>query len=242
MASDYTTQAKGVFESADQDFSDSEFNGTSGMHSMPGAMNMTSSTNIPHGHRNGVMSSTPPVNNVAGTNSTPSMNDGAIGNNTSGYRNGVLSGANSQRNGTMNGPTRMGSMAGMNGSTGMNGTSNINATTGMGAAGINGSPGMNGAIGMNGTSGMNGANMYRDGTMGGPASMSGAGNYRGGAMKRSYSRVDPDFEKLKALRKKRSTATITITPELLEKMDASPQDAIKGDLRKSLGNPTPMYA
>ena len=214
MANEYSSQAKGGFESADQDFSDSDFNGISGVPGMQGGINMMPGSNGTHGHRNGAMSGTPPVNNTAGTNGTAGMNDGAIGNGTNGYRNGVLSGANSLRNGGMGGPPRMGSMGGMNGTAGMNGTT-----------------------GMNGTAGTNSANIYRDGALGGPPGM---GAYRGSAMKRSYSRVDPDIEKLKALRKKRSTATITITPELLEKMDATPQEAVKGDIRKSLGNPTPM--
>lgn len=35
--------------------------------------------------------------------------------------------------------------------------------------------------------------------------------------------------------------TISLTPEMFEKMYLSPQNKVKGDLRQTFGNPTPMY-
>ena len=34
--------------------------------------------------------------------------------------------------------------------------------------------------------------------------------------------------------------SVTISPELFEKLYLSPQNAVRGDLRKTFGNPTPM--
>lgn len=36
--------------------------------------------------------------------------------------------------------------------------------------------------------------------------------------------------------------TITMTPELFEKLYFSPPNVVKGDLRKTFANPTPVYA
>lgn len=44
-----------------------------------------------------------------------------------------------------------------------------------------------------------------------------------------------------ALRHVRTAGTISLTPELFEKLYLSPQNAVKGELRKTFGNPTPMY-
>jgi hypothetical protein len=35
--------------------------------------------------------------------------------------------------------------------------------------------------------------------------------------------------------------SLSISPELFEKLYLSPQNAVKGDLRKTFGNPTPLY-
>lgn len=40
----------------------------------------------------------------------------------------------------------------------------------------------------------------------------------------------------------RSAQSISMTPELFEKLYLSPQNKVKGDLRKTFANPTPMYA
>lgn len=43
-----------------------------------------------------------------------------------------------------------------------------------------------------------------------------------------------------ALRRIRTAGSISISPELFEKIYLSPQNAVKGDLRKTVGNPTPL--
>lgn len=43
-----------------------------------------------------------------------------------------------------------------------------------------------------------------------------------------------------ALRRIRTAGSISISPELFEKIYLSPQTAVKGDLRKTFGNPTPV--
>lgn len=48
--------------------------------------------------------------------------------------------------------------------------------------------------------------------------------------------VDPDT----ALRKIQTSGSISISPELFEKIYLSPQNKVAGDLRKTFGNPTPL--
>ncbi|KAF2455069.1 GPR1/FUN34/yaaH family-domain-containing protein [Lineolata rhizophorae] len=43
-----------------------------------------------------------------------------------------------------------------------------------------------------------------------------------------------------ALRQIRTAGSISISPELFEKLYLSPQNQVKGDLRKTFGNPTPL--
>ncbi|KAF7914628.1 uncharacterized protein EAF01_001034 [Botrytis porri] len=43
-----------------------------------------------------------------------------------------------------------------------------------------------------------------------------------------------------ALQRIKTTGSISISPELFEKIYLSPQNAVKGDLRKTFGNPTPV--
>ena len=43
-----------------------------------------------------------------------------------------------------------------------------------------------------------------------------------------------------ALRRIRTAGSLSISPELFEKIYLSPQNAVKGDLRKTFGNPTPL--
>ena len=38
----------------------------------------------------------------------------------------------------------------------------------------------------------------------------------------------------------KASQTVTLTPELFEKLYLSPQNQVKGELRKTFGNPTPM--
>jgi hypothetical protein len=44
-----------------------------------------------------------------------------------------------------------------------------------------------------------------------------------------------------ALRRIRTTGSLSISPELFEKIYLSPQNKVAGDLRKTFGNPTPLY-
>ena len=43
-----------------------------------------------------------------------------------------------------------------------------------------------------------------------------------------------------ALNRIRTAGSISISPELFEKLYLSPETRVKGDLRKTFGNPTPM--
>lgn len=43
-----------------------------------------------------------------------------------------------------------------------------------------------------------------------------------------------------ALHRIRTAGSISISPELFEKLYLSPQTQVKGDLRKTFGNPTPL--
>ena len=42
------------------------------------------------------------------------------------------------------------------------------------------------------------------------------------------------------LRRIRTAGTVSISAELFEKLYLSPQNVVKGDLRRTFGNPTPM--
>lgn len=43
-----------------------------------------------------------------------------------------------------------------------------------------------------------------------------------------------------ALKKVQTAGSISISPELFEKIYLSPQNKVKGDIRQTFGNPTPM--
>ncbi len=43
-----------------------------------------------------------------------------------------------------------------------------------------------------------------------------------------------------ALRRIRTAGSVSISPELFEKLYLSPESRVSGDLRKTFGNPTPM--
>jgi len=49
-----------------------------------------------------------------------------------------------------------------------------------------------------------------------------------------------DMDHDDALKRIRTAGSISISPELFEKIYLSPQNAVKGDLRKTFGNPTPV--
>ena len=52
--------------------------------------------------------------------------------------------------------------------------------------------------------------------------------------------LDDDMDSEAALKRIRTVGSISISPELFEKIYLSPQNAVKGDLRKTFGNPTPL--
>lgn len=51
---------------------------------------------------------------------------------------------------------------------------------------------------------------------------------------------DTNMDHETALKRIRTAGSISISPELFEKIYLSPQNAVKGDLRKTFGNPTPV--
>lgn len=52
--------------------------------------------------------------------------------------------------------------------------------------------------------------------------------------------LDSSMDADTALRKIQTSGSISISPELFEKIYLSPQNNVKGDLRKTFGNPTPL--
>ena len=67
----------------------------------------------------------------------------------------------------------------------------------------------------------------------------GGNGYINGA--NSYHLNDTNMDHEDALKRIRTAGSISISPELFEKIYLSPQNAVKGDLRKTFGNPTPVY-
>ncbi|TGO33701.1 hypothetical protein BHYA_0231g00130 [Botrytis hyacinthi] len=56
----------------------------------------------------------------------------------------------------------------------------------------------------------------------------------------SYEMNDMSIGSEDALKRIKTTGSISISPELFEKIYLSPQNSVKGDLRKTFGNPTPV--
>lgn len=56
----------------------------------------------------------------------------------------------------------------------------------------------------------------------------------------TYHMDDTSMDHDTALKRIRTAGSISISPELFEKIYLSPQNAVKGDLRKTFGNPTPV--
>lgn len=52
--------------------------------------------------------------------------------------------------------------------------------------------------------------------------------------------LDSSMDTENALKKIRTTGSLSISPELFEKIYLSPQNRVAGDLRKTFGNPTPL--
>ncbi|CAD6453192.1 126057ba-d989-45a1-beb3-9f1c505d3a35 [Sclerotinia trifoliorum] len=63
-------------------------------------------------------------------------------------------------------------------------------------------------------------------------------NYGDGS--NSHHMNDISMSSNEALNRIRTAGSISISPELFEKIYLSPQNAVKGDLRKTFGNPTPV--
>jgi len=60
------------------------------------------------------------------------------------------------------------------------------------------------------------------------------------ANRNGNSMLHGDMDSGTALNRIRTAGSISISPELFEKIYLSPQNAVKGDLRKTFGNPTPI--
>lgn len=56
----------------------------------------------------------------------------------------------------------------------------------------------------------------------------------------THQHLDSAVDSDTALHRIRTAGSISISPELFEKLYLSPQNAVKGDLRKTFGNPTPV--
>lgn len=56
----------------------------------------------------------------------------------------------------------------------------------------------------------------------------------------SKDHYNAEAERSAALNRLRSAASVSIDPELFEKLYLSPPNKVRGDLRKTFGNPTPM--
>lgn len=56
----------------------------------------------------------------------------------------------------------------------------------------------------------------------------------------TYHLNDTNMDHETALKRIRTAGSISISPELFEKIYLSPQNVVKGDLRKTFGNPTPV--
>lgn len=52
---------------------------------------------------------------------------------------------------------------------------------------------------------------------------------------------DLENSRMETLKQFRSAQSVQMSPELFEKLYLSPMNEVKGDLRKTFGNPTPMY-
>ena len=62
------------------------------------------------------------------------------------------------------------------------------------------------------------------------------GNYGNGG----HQHLDSNMEGGAALNRIRTAGSISISPELFEKLYLSPENKVAGELRKTFGNPTPL--
>ncbi|KAI8938430.1 hypothetical protein NX059_004323 [Plenodomus lindquistii] len=56
----------------------------------------------------------------------------------------------------------------------------------------------------------------------------------------NHQHLDTSYDSNAALHRIRTAGSISISPELFEKLYLSPQNQVKGELRKTFGNPTPL--
>lgn len=56
-----------------------------------------------------------------------------------------------------------------------------------------------------------------------------------------HQHLGPNEDTVRALEKIRTAGSISISPELFEKIYLSPKNKVKGNVRQTFGNPTPMY-
>lgn len=68
------------------------------------------------------------------------------------------------------------------------------------------------------------------------------GNYYNNGGPIGVDHLHPNESPDVALQRIRTAGSVSIPPELFEKLYLSPENKVKGDLRKTFGNPTPMYA
>ena len=68
------------------------------------------------------------------------------------------------------------------------------------------------------------------------------GTYNGGGYGNmaTHEHLDDSHATGAALNRIRTAGSISISPELFEKLYLSPENKVSGDLRKTFGNPTPM--
>ena len=85
-------------------------------------------------------------------------------------------------------------------------------------------------------------------TTNGPATSNGNGDYLEKDFSNGYGHGNLNNNNLTmgandgdALQRVRTAGSISIPPELFEKLYLSPENRVKGDLRKTFGNPTPLY-
>ncbi|TAQ86418.1 hypothetical protein B7494_g5260 [Chlorociboria aeruginascens] len=64
--------------------------------------------------------------------------------------------------------------------------------------------------------------------------------HSGNGLNGNRGHLDDNLDYDSALKRIRTAGSISISPELFEKIYLSPQNAVKGDLRKTFGNPTPV--
>lgn len=56
----------------------------------------------------------------------------------------------------------------------------------------------------------------------------------------AYNGTGPEDDALASMNRLRSAQSVSMSPEMFEKLYLSPPSNVKGQLRKTFGNPTPM--